>query len=65
MSTAIAVARREMRTFFNSPIAYIVLCGFLLLAGWLFFSTLFLGGRPRCAASSGSPRCSSSSSHPR
>ena len=45
MPTAIAVARREMRTFFNSPIAYIVLCGFLLLAGWLFFSTLFLGGQ--------------------
>jgi ABC-2 type transport system permease protein len=45
MTTAIAVARREMRTFFNSPIAYIVLCGFLLLAGWLFFSTLFLGGQ--------------------
>jgi ABC-2 type transport system permease protein len=45
MPTAIAVARREFRTFFNSPIAYIVLCGFLLLAGWLFFSTLFLGGQ--------------------
>jgi ABC-2 type transport system permease protein len=45
MPTAIAVARREFRTFFNSPVAYIVLCGFLLLAGWLFFSTLFLGGQ--------------------
>lgn len=39
------VARRELRTFFNSPIAYIVLGGFLLVAGWMFFSTLFLGGQ--------------------
>ena len=45
MPIAIAVARREFRTFFNSPVAYIVLCGFLLLAGWMFFSTLFLGGQ--------------------
>ncbi len=45
MTTAIAVARREFQTFFNSPIAYIVLCGFLLIAGWLFFGTLFLGGQ--------------------
>src|SRR5262249_1095299 len=27
------------------PIAYIVLGGFLLLAGWLYFSTLFLAGQ--------------------
>jgi ABC-2 type transport system permease protein len=45
MSTSIAIARREIRTFFNSPIAYIVLGTFLLVAGWLFFSTLFLGGQ--------------------
>ncbi|MFZ5471727.1 MAG: ABC transporter permease subunit [Myxococcota bacterium] len=44
MSTSIAVARRELATFFNSPIAYIVLGGFLLVAGWLYFSTLFLAG---------------------
>lgn len=43
--TAIAVAKREFRTFFNSPIAYIVLGGFLLVAGWLYFATLFLAGQ--------------------
>jgi ABC-2 type transport system permease protein len=44
MSTALAVARREFKTFFQSPIAYIVIGVFLLVAGWLYFSTLFLGG---------------------
>lgn len=45
MNTVLAVARREFKTFFISPIAYIVLGGFLLLAGWLYFSTLFLAGQ--------------------
>lgn len=45
MESTLAVARREFRTFFASPIAYIVLGGFLLLAGWLYFSTLFLAGQ--------------------
>ena len=44
MSTALAVARREFRTFFQSPIAYIVIGVFLLVSGWIYFSTLFLGG---------------------
>jgi len=44
MSIALAVARREFKTFFQSPIAYIVIGVFLLVAGWLYFSTLFLGG---------------------
>lgn len=45
MERTLAIAKREFRTFFASPIAYIVLGGFLLLAGWLFFSTLFLAGQ--------------------
>src|SRR4051812_46000171 len=45
MESTLAIARREFRTFFASPIAYIVLGGFLLLAGWLYFSTLFLAGQ--------------------
>ena len=31
MNPVMAVARRELKTFFASPIAYIVLGGFLLL----------------------------------
>ncbi len=45
MESALAIAKREFRTFFGSPIAYIVLGGFLLLAGWLYFSPLFLIGQ--------------------
>jgi ABC-2 type transport system permease protein len=45
MNGALALARREFKTFFISPIAYIVLDGFLLLSGWLYFSTLFLAGQ--------------------
>ena len=45
MRNVISVARREMRAFFDSPIAYIVLVAFLAVAGWMFFSTLFLVDR--------------------
>ena len=45
MGTTAAIARRELSSFFNSPIAYIVLSGFLLVAGWLYFGTVFLGGQ--------------------
>jgi ABC-2 type transport system permease protein len=39
------IARRELASYFDSPIAYIVIATFLLTAGWMFFSTLFLMGR--------------------
>jgi ABC-2 type transport system permease protein len=47
MQNALGIARRELSTFFNSPIAYIVLGVFLLVAGWLFFyfSGFFIVGR--------------------
>jgi ABC-2 type transport system permease protein len=45
MESTLAIAKREFRTFFGSPIAYIVLGAFLLLSGWLYFSTLFLAGQ--------------------
>ena len=45
MNPAMALAKREFRTFFNSPIAYIVIGCFLLVSGWLYFSTLFLQGQ--------------------
>jgi ABC-2 type transport system permease protein len=45
MRNVISVARREMRAYFDSPIAYIVLVAFLAVAGWMFFSTLFLVDR--------------------
>lgn len=43
----LTIARRELSTFFHSPIAYIVLGVFLALAGYLFFffSGLFIVGK--------------------
>ena len=35
------LAAKEIRSLFVSPIAYVVLTGYLLLGGWLFFNLLF------------------------
>jgi ABC-2 type transport system permease protein len=40
MRNALAIAGREIRSYFVSPIAYVVLTGFLLLGGWFFFNLL-------------------------
>ncbi|HCF62486.1 MAG TPA: ABC transporter [Myxococcales bacterium] len=42
MPKVLAIARREIKSYFDSPIAYIVVTAFLLVAGWMFFSALFL-----------------------
>lgn len=42
MSTTVTIAKREIKTYFNSPVAYIVVTVFMLIAGYLFFSQLFL-----------------------
>jgi ABC-2 type transport system permease protein len=42
MSAALAISKRELRTYFNSPVAYIVVTVFMLLSGYLFFNTLFI-----------------------
>lgn len=44
MSTTMTIARRDFQAYLNSPTAYVVLGVFLLVLGYLFFSTLFLGG---------------------
>lgn len=36
------IALKEIRGFFNSPVAYIVIIVFLLIAGWFFASPIFL-----------------------
>jgi ABC-2 type transport system permease protein len=38
------IAWKEIRSYFVSPIAYVVLTGFLLLGGWFFFNLLFRFG---------------------
>jgi ABC-2 type transport system permease protein len=36
------IFKKELRTYFVSPIAYIVISIFLIVVGWFFFSTFFL-----------------------
>ena len=42
MQPAIHIFQKELRTYFVSPIAYIVISIFLLVTGWFFFATFFL-----------------------
>ena len=42
MSPALVISRREIRTYFNSPVAYIVVPVFVIVTGYLFFTQLFL-----------------------
>ena len=39
------IALKEFKDYFISPIAYIVICLFLIVSGWFFFSTFFIYGR--------------------
>ena len=45
MRRAIPIFRKEFRSYFVSPIAYIVIAIFLLVTGWFFFATFFLIGQ--------------------
>ena len=40
MRNVLTIVRKELRAYFVSPIAYVVLTGFLLLGGWFFFNLL-------------------------
>ena len=40
MRHVLAIAQREMKSSFVTPLAYVVIAGFLLLAGFFFFSLL-------------------------
>jgi gliding motility-associated transport system permease protein len=40
MRNVLTIAGRELKSYFVSPIAYVVLTGFLLLGGWFFFNLL-------------------------
>ena len=45
MERTITIAKREFRSYFNSPAAYIVVCLFLLLMGFFFWNPFFLMNR--------------------
>jgi ABC-2 type transport system permease protein len=39
------IFKREFRSYFDSPVAYIVISIFLILIGWFFFSPFFIANR--------------------
>jgi ABC-2 type transport system permease protein len=45
MAQAAHIFTKEFRTYFVSPVAYIVISIFLLVTGWFFFSPFFLFGQ--------------------
>jgi ABC-2 type transport system permease protein len=42
MHNILPIFRRELRSYFNSPVAYVVIVVFLAIVGWFFASNLFL-----------------------
>ncbi|MEW5910589.1 MAG: ABC transporter permease subunit [Thermodesulfobacteriota bacterium] len=42
MKPMIHIVKKELKDYFISPIAYIVISVFLLVSGWFFFTTFFL-----------------------
>lgn len=42
LQNVLPVFRREIRSYFNSPVAYVVMIVFLSIIGWFFSSNLFL-----------------------
>ena len=42
MSPALTISRREIRTYFNSPVAYIVVTVFTMITGYMFFTQLLM-----------------------
>jgi ABC-2 type transport system permease protein len=45
MRQAIQIFSKEFRSYFVTPVAYIVIAIFLLVTGWFFFATFFLFGQ--------------------
>jgi len=42
MRNTLAVFKKEYKTYFNTPIAYIIITVFLLITNWLFYKGFFL-----------------------
>jgi len=42
MNPALVISKREIRAYFNSPVAYIVVTVYMIITGYLFFTQLFL-----------------------
>jgi ABC-2 type transport system permease protein len=45
MSNVLAIYKKELRSYFTSPVAYVVITVFLLICGWFFSTSLFVVGQ--------------------
>jgi ABC-2 type transport system permease protein len=45
MTNVLPIFRKEMRSYFTSPVAYIVITVFLIITGWFFSTSLFVIGQ--------------------
>ncbi len=45
MSHTLTIAKKEIKSYFTSPAAYVVLVAFLVIIGWIYTRDLFLAGR--------------------
>jgi ABC-2 type transport system permease protein len=45
MNHVLAITKKELKDYFNSPLAYIFISIFLVAAGWLFWRNFFLYGQ--------------------
>lgn len=44
MNNILTIFKKELRSYFTSPVAYIIIVVFLIITGWFFTSNLFLAG---------------------
>jgi ABC-2 type transport system permease protein len=42
MNTITAIFKREFKSYFRSPIAYIFISAFLIVSAWFFYQTFFV-----------------------
>lgn len=45
MNKVIILAKKEMNSYFNSPLGYVVVSVFLVITGWLFIQTFFISAQ--------------------
>jgi ABC-2 type transport system permease protein len=50
MNYAKLIAKKEFKSYFNTPSAYVILVAFLLISGWFSFSTFFINNRAELSA---------------
>ena len=45
MNKSLIIAKKELNSYFNSPLGYVVISVFLVISGWLFIQTFFIVGQ--------------------